>query len=272
LEIHKPKAAHNWREFLIEIGTIICGILIALGLEQAIEWLHWRHQAEVAREAVAFDLRRTIGQAAMKDAESPCVASRLSELAEILDQAQVSKRLPPLGQGGSPQTPSWNLRSWTALTSGQTLAHIGNREQLLVSGVALYLDRLRETNTAEGQEWAALAMMQGPGRPTSDAEIASLRAALGRAYRDAQFAKVGSHQVSALVVQTRYLSAAQIDASFREGLGQAKDSAVCQLRQPPPAHTGELFHAGYLDRPVQRPEQSRYPGTVGVGGALTTDR
>jgi hypothetical protein len=37
MEIHKPKAAHNVREFLIEIGTIVCGILIALGLEQAVE-------------------------------------------------------------------------------------------------------------------------------------------------------------------------------------------------------------------------------------------
>ena len=33
MEIHKPKAAHSVREFLIEIGTIVCGILIALGLE-----------------------------------------------------------------------------------------------------------------------------------------------------------------------------------------------------------------------------------------------
>ena len=35
MEIHRPKAAHSVREFLIEIGTIVCGILIALGLEQA---------------------------------------------------------------------------------------------------------------------------------------------------------------------------------------------------------------------------------------------
>jgi hypothetical protein len=34
MDIHSPKAAHSIREFLIEIGTIICGILIALGLER----------------------------------------------------------------------------------------------------------------------------------------------------------------------------------------------------------------------------------------------
>ena len=37
MEIHKPKAAHSWREFLVEIGTIVIGILIALGLEQEMQ-------------------------------------------------------------------------------------------------------------------------------------------------------------------------------------------------------------------------------------------
>jgi hypothetical protein len=49
MEIHRPKAAHSIGEFLVEIATIICGILIALGLEQAIETLHWRHEVEVER-------------------------------------------------------------------------------------------------------------------------------------------------------------------------------------------------------------------------------
>lgn len=44
MEIHKPKAAHSWREFLIEIGTIVCGILIALGLEQVIVRVEWSHR------------------------------------------------------------------------------------------------------------------------------------------------------------------------------------------------------------------------------------
>ena len=36
MDIHKPHAAKNWREFAVEIGTIVVGILIALGLEQVI--------------------------------------------------------------------------------------------------------------------------------------------------------------------------------------------------------------------------------------------
>ena len=51
MEIHKPHAAKSWREFLIEIGTIVLGILIALSLEQTIEAIrqHDKEQKALVR-------------------------------------------------------------------------------------------------------------------------------------------------------------------------------------------------------------------------------
>ena len=43
MHIHKPKATHGLREFLSEISVIVVGVLIALALEQGVEWLHRRH-------------------------------------------------------------------------------------------------------------------------------------------------------------------------------------------------------------------------------------
>lgn len=56
MDIHKPKAAHSVREFLIEIGTITVGILIALGLEAAVE--AWHNHELVDR--VRIDLRQEL--------------------------------------------------------------------------------------------------------------------------------------------------------------------------------------------------------------------
>ena len=56
MDIHRPKAAHSIREFLIEIGTIICGILIALGLEQALEWVHTQREIAETREALRNEI------------------------------------------------------------------------------------------------------------------------------------------------------------------------------------------------------------------------
>ena len=39
MDIHKPKPWRGWPEFLKEIGTIVIGVLIALGAEQGVEWV-----------------------------------------------------------------------------------------------------------------------------------------------------------------------------------------------------------------------------------------
>jgi hypothetical protein len=58
MEIHKPKAAHSVREFLIEIGTIVIGILIALGLETLLEAAHEHELVEHARADLRQELTR----------------------------------------------------------------------------------------------------------------------------------------------------------------------------------------------------------------------
>ena len=45
LDVHPPhEAAHTWKDFLIHIATIVIGLLIAIGLEQSVEYFHHRHQ------------------------------------------------------------------------------------------------------------------------------------------------------------------------------------------------------------------------------------
>jgi hypothetical protein len=45
MEIEVPEhPIMTWKQFFIHMGTIVLGILIALSLEQTVEWLHHRHQ------------------------------------------------------------------------------------------------------------------------------------------------------------------------------------------------------------------------------------
>ena len=57
MEVHAPDhAIHTWRDFLIHMGTITLGLVIALGLEQAAEWAHHRHQLHVAEQNLQIEL------------------------------------------------------------------------------------------------------------------------------------------------------------------------------------------------------------------------
>jgi hypothetical protein len=54
LDIHPPhEAVHTWKDFFIHIATICIGLLIAIGLEQTVEWVHRGHE----RREVVADLR-----------------------------------------------------------------------------------------------------------------------------------------------------------------------------------------------------------------------
>ena len=57
MEIHAPEhAISTWRDFFIHMGTITLGLLIALGLEQAAEWAHHRHQLHIAEQNLQMEL------------------------------------------------------------------------------------------------------------------------------------------------------------------------------------------------------------------------
>jgi hypothetical protein len=49
LDVHPPHHSPNtWRDFFLHIATIVIGLLIAIGLEQTVEFFHHRHQAHEA--------------------------------------------------------------------------------------------------------------------------------------------------------------------------------------------------------------------------------
>jgi hypothetical protein len=50
LDVHMPHATHTWKDFFIHIATITVGLLIAVGLEQAVEAVHRHHQLNRRQE------------------------------------------------------------------------------------------------------------------------------------------------------------------------------------------------------------------------------
>lgn len=61
LDVHPPhSSAHNWRDFFIHIATICIGLLIAIGLEQAVEALHHHHQRVRLEEDMRAEAEQNI--------------------------------------------------------------------------------------------------------------------------------------------------------------------------------------------------------------------
>jgi hypothetical protein len=58
LDVHSPhESIHSWTSFFIHLATIVIGLLIAVGLEQSVEYFHHRHQVAEIRRSLAEERR-----------------------------------------------------------------------------------------------------------------------------------------------------------------------------------------------------------------------
>lgn len=61
LDVHAPhETVHSWKDFFIHIATIVIGLLIAVGLEQTVEWLHHKSEIRETRQLLAEERTQNV--------------------------------------------------------------------------------------------------------------------------------------------------------------------------------------------------------------------
>jgi len=133
MEIHKPKPIHSWKELVSEIGVIVIGILIALGLEQAIEGYHQREKVEAMRQALKDEMKVDLS-VAMEFAETADCAN--IQLAAIRSALETGDRERAKALSATTLLPSrfWPDDAMAALTSSQVSDSLGRQELLRYAG------------------------------------------------------------------------------------------------------------------------------------------
>jgi len=97
LDVHPPHAAiHGWRDFFIHIATITIGLLIAIGLEQTVEYVHHLNQLSVARREIGAELNENRRIADFNEKEFARVKGALTKDMDILRASQ-SANMPVTG-------------------------------------------------------------------------------------------------------------------------------------------------------------------------------
>ena len=130
MDIHRPKAAHSIREFLVEIGTIICGILIALSLEQGVEAVHRAHEVGEARRALDAEISHNLLTVHYTIEQAPCVNRRLDELSRWVRSGRNGEQLRLRAHAPGPpgfifRTSVWRVASVGAVSQMPFEARVG---------------------------------------------------------------------------------------------------------------------------------------------------
>lgn len=200
MDIHKPKAAHSWREFAIEIGTIICGILIALGLEQLVDWSHARREVGEAREALNAELASDAGRLVSAAGQDECADVRL-KLLEDWTTGKASIESTNLASiDNRPLIAALRASAWDVAKSGAVASHMSVADRLTYA--AIYDQIANQMTVIQGERaaWIQLGRFAGKGALNPE-EARELREDIGlvRAYAGGR--RLNTPKIEAAIAQ-----------------------------------------------------------------------
>ena len=181
MDIHKPKPIHGWRDFLVEIGTIVIGVLIALAAEQAVEALRMQHLVEQDRAILTRELAANLKGGIIRMRMTPCVDARLNALSAALDQAERAGRLPPMPVPGRPRDLVFSTGGWNNVVASSAAPHFPPAELKELEYVYHLMATADRLTDEESLAWSQIYTLAGPGRPLDRGVAQSLRVALSQA-------------------------------------------------------------------------------------------
>lgn len=180
MDIHKPKAAHNWREFFSEIAIVVCGVLIALTGGQLVEFARGQERVHEGEAQMRKEITEDNGpQFYLRLAQSPCISAQLDSLVADLSSER---------DNGLPfhkrtlQTPTfftWDSDAYRQAMASSTMAHMSPQRGYDWSGPYTVIDDMNALNVRESIDYAELeAAATAPQHPPEALRDRLLSAAL----------------------------------------------------------------------------------------------
>lgn len=155
MHFHLPKPLHGWRELAGEVGIIVVGVVIALGAEQFVTTLHWRHVLGGYRAALHEEIGHNIATYSYRMEQDQCVDARIAELQRWLDSWRAGRPLPSHGPIGVPQSLMVFNGVW-ASRNAEVASRMPLAEQLAYSKLYDRFSANEVHRLAERSVWLAL--------------------------------------------------------------------------------------------------------------------
>lgn len=178
MHFHLPKPLHGWREFAGEVGIIVLGVLIALGFEQVVSWVHDRASAAATRASIRAEIEYNLRVMIHRKQTETCMQRRMREIAAFLDSASSQNGASRPSWIGAPYAPLvQNSRFKSAQSAGKFFLLPQDEQQQLT---IFYTDGddFNVANTREWYDWAQLRSLTSPATRLTDTELSRLRSAL----------------------------------------------------------------------------------------------
>lgn len=157
------------RKFGRDVGSVVLGVLIALGIGEIAEAIRWEVRASTAETAIRTELSRDAGVFEERALLVNCLQRRLGELNAIVAAARRSGQLPRIGEIGRPSIRPIEHAAWGSTSGSETLLHIDAERRKGIGLIYAQMSGYSEEVLAEHEMWAALKVLENsPGRISDD--------------------------------------------------------------------------------------------------------
>jgi hypothetical protein len=152
LDVHPPhEAAHTWKDFFIHIATIVIGLIIAVGLEQTVEYFHRQHEVHELREALKQEREENRKIFLVNVAQYRVNRAVLENDLRIFEYL---RQHPGTPEEKLPGVPSWSIpyeptvtAAWKNAQQTQTLSLLSRQENEDAAGFYDLLDKSEQAAT-----------------------------------------------------------------------------------------------------------------------------
>ncbi|RYY35741.1 MAG: hypothetical protein EOP59_15160, partial [Sphingomonadales bacterium] len=160
---------------LRDIGSIVLGVLIALGIGEIADDIRWRYKVsdtETAMRAELGSLRRALSE---RISANDCIERRLEAIGAILDDARHGKPVPPLINYARPPTRLLESTAFeVAREEGVSLHMARERWRMYAAAYGLTTGLYRSFADPERARWDSLSLLENIRGPIDSDLLASL--------------------------------------------------------------------------------------------------
>jgi hypothetical protein len=155
------------KKFAREVGSVVLGVLIALGLGEVATNIRWRFDAAGARSAMLTDFERAAGVMHERQLARRCIERRLGDVDALVKQARQGGELPLVSTIGRPPTRPLVTAAWDMGVSSGVLPHLPRAD---ASGFSANFDMIKEMAgdlKTQSALWAKLSALENAPGPVS---------------------------------------------------------------------------------------------------------
>lgn len=192
MHIKIPKPMHGWRVFAGEVGIIVIGVLIALGAQQAVEWLNSERQTAETDERLRSEIQESVDSTAERVALDPCLKAQLASLHAALlkgerPDAPLRRNSPARVVDDLYSAPwrPWTRGTWDSALASGALTHMNGTRLAAYSQVYTAIEDIDAIIERERATRGALAPLSvGNTRGSDAAQVLGALMTLDRSRND----------------------------------------------------------------------------------------